>query len=153
VGKSIVELQLCAAHVLGRDWLGSLPEPGSAIYLGCEDEADELHRRLSDIATHYGAQFADLIAGGLHLMSFVAENALLAAPDPTGRIVPTPLYHRLLQAARDIKPRHIGLDTSSDVYGGNEIDRGQVRQFIALLRQLAIAANGAVNLLSHPSLT
>src|SRR5262249_44439727 len=67
-GKTNLELQLCAAHVLGRDWLNTLPELGPAIYLGCEDEADELHRRLADIAKHYGVTFADLINGGLHLI-------------------------------------------------------------------------------------
>ena len=39
------------------------------------------------------------------------------------------------------------------MFAGNEIDRSQVRQFIGLLRRLAIVANGSVVLLSHPSLT
>ena len=38
VGKSIVELMFGVAHVLGKDWLGSLPEQGGAFYWGCEDE-------------------------------------------------------------------------------------------------------------------
>jgi AAA domain len=42
VGKSIVLLQLCAAHVLAHDWLGALPEPGPAIYIGADDDEDEL---------------------------------------------------------------------------------------------------------------
>jgi RecA-family ATPase len=153
VGKSIIELQLCAAHVLGRDWLDTMPEFGPAMYLGAEDEADELRRRFTDIAAHYQAKFADLIAGGLHLLSFAGEDMLLGAPDRRGRIIPTKLFDRLLEAARDIRPKHIGLDTSADVFGGSEIDRAQVRQFVAMLRKLAIAANGAVVLLSHPSLT
>jgi RecA-family ATPase len=151
-GKTILELQLCAAHVLGRDWLDTLPVPGPAIYLGCEDEADELHRRLADIAKHYGVTFADLINGGLHLICLAGKDALLGMPDRSGRIVTTPLFKQLLEAAARIRPRHIGIDTSADVYGGSEIDRGQVRQFVGLLRQLAIAANGSVVLLGHPSL-
>ena len=40
------------------------------------------------------------------------------------------------------------------MFGGNEIDRSQVRQFVgAQLRKLAGAIDGAVILLSHPSLT
>src|SRR2546426_8451583 len=38
VGKSIVLLQLSSAHVLARDWLGTMPEPGAAIYLDAEDD-------------------------------------------------------------------------------------------------------------------
>src|SRR5262245_34923343 len=36
-GKSTILLQQAAAHVLARDWLGMLPEPGPAIYFGAED--------------------------------------------------------------------------------------------------------------------
>jgi RecA-family ATPase len=151
VGKSIIEMQLAAAHVLGKDWLGSMPEPGPAIYLGAEDDAPELHRRLASVCNLYGAKFADLIKGGLNLLSHVEGDALLAVPDSGGQLIPTQLYNQLLEAAGDIKPKHIGIDTLADVFGGDEINRRQVRQFVTMLRKLAIVANGSVVLLSHPS--
>jgi RecA-family ATPase len=151
VGKSIVELQLAAAHVLGRDWLGSMPAPGPAIYLGAEDDVPELHRRLASVCGLYNVKFADLVGGGLNLLSHVEGDALLGVPDRRGQIVPTQLYNQLLDAARDIKPKHIGIDTLADVFGGNEIDRVQVRQFVTMLRKLAIVSNGSVVLLAHPS--
>jgi len=153
VGKSLVELQLCAAHVLGRDWMNALVEPGPAIYLGAEDDSDELRRRLTPIVTHYQTTFHELINGGLHLLSLAGQDALLAVPDRSGKIIATPLFQSILDAARDIRPTHIGIDTSADVYGGNENDRAQVRQFIGLLRHLAITADSSVVLLSHPSNT
>jgi RecA-family ATPase len=152
VGKSILELQLCAAHALGKDWVGSLPEPGPAIYVGAEDDTDELRRRLEIIAAYYRATFADLIEGGLRLLSFADGEMLLGIPDRQNRIAPTPLFARLVEAAAIIKPKHIGIDTSADAFGGNELDRVQVRQFIGMLRKLAFAADGSVVLLSHPSL-
>ena len=45
------------------------------------------------------------------------------------------------------------IDTSADVYAGNENDRMQVRQFVGLLRGLAIEGNCSILLCSHPSLT
>src|SRR5262245_14229366 len=48
-GKSTLLLQLLCATVLGRDWIGLLPEPGPAIYFGAEEEEDELHRRFEPI--------------------------------------------------------------------------------------------------------
>jgi AAA domain len=42
IGKSIVSLQLSVAHVLGKDWLGSLPEFGPAMVVCCEDDENEL---------------------------------------------------------------------------------------------------------------
>jgi RecA-family ATPase len=59
----------------------------------------------------------------------------------------------LLRTAEKIKPVLIALDTAADMFGGNENDRSQVRQFIGLLRRLAIAGNSAVVLASHPSLS
>src|SRR5262249_60892315 len=94
-----------------------------------------------------------LINGGLHLLSLAGQDALLAVPDRNGKIVATPLFQSLLDAARDIRPRHIGIDTSADVYGGNENDRAQIRQFIGLLRHPAITPDSSVVLLAHPSNT
>jgi RecA-family ATPase len=152
-GKTLVELQLCVAHVIGRDWLGGLPESGPALYLGAEDDHDELHRRLTAIVEFYGVKFSDLIAGGLHLLSFAGADAVLAMPDRQGKVQPTPLFERLLEAAAAIRPRHIGIDATADCFGGNEIDRSQVRQFVGLMRKLAIIGNSSVVLLAHPSLT
>jgi RecA-family ATPase len=152
IGKTILELQLCVAHVMGTDWIGSLPEKGPAIYFGAEDDADELHRRLQAIVDYQGIKFKELIDNGLYLLSFAGEDCVLGAPDRTGKLVPTQLYERLLEAVRDIKPKHIGIDTSADVFGGNEVDRAQVRQFVGMLRKLGMVCDGSVVLLSHPSL-
>jgi RecA-family ATPase len=152
VGKSIVMLQLCAAHVLGKDWLCAMPEPGPAIYLGAEDDATEMWRRMVPIAQHYGASMSEL-AGKFHALDFAGKNAVLAAPDRRGVVQTTPLFRQLREAACDIKPKLIGIDTSADVFAGEENDRSQVRQFIGLLRGLAIDASSTVLVCTHPSLT
>jgi RecA-family ATPase len=151
IGKSIVSLQLSVAHVLGKDWLGALPEPGPVIVVACEDEEGELHRRLSLILDHYGAAFTDL--KDLYPLSMAGEDALLAAPDRNGLMQPTKLFGQLHNAACDIRPKLIVLDNSADIFGGSENDRTQVRQFIGILRGLSISANAGILLTSHPSLT
>jgi RecA-family ATPase len=151
IGKSIVSLQLAVAHALGQDWLNSMPEPGPAMVVCCEDDEHELQRRLSDILRHHGASFADL--KDMHIVSMAGRDALMAVPDRSGLIRPTKLLEQLVTAGRDIRPKLIVLDNSADVFGGNENDRAQVRQFIGILRGLAIAANTGVVLTSHPSLT
>lgn len=152
-GKSSVSLHLCCAHVLGRDWLGSLPEPGPAIFLDAEDDEKEIHIRLASIARHYGVSYDDLRRDGLHLMSFVGRDAVLATVDRNGKVEPTALYGQILEAAGDIKPKMIGIASSANVFAGKESDRGQVQQFVGLTTRLAIVANGSVQLISHPSLT
>src|SRR5215471_6455694 len=153
IGKSIVELMCSVAHVTGKDWLGSLPEPGGAFYVGCEDDEKELRIRLTPILRHYGTTFEQLKTDGFRFVSLAGSDAVLGAPDRNGIIKPTALFDCLYEQAGDLKPKHIGIDTSADVFAGNENDRAQVRQFVSLLRKLAIVSNGSVVLLSHPSLT
>jgi RecA-family ATPase len=153
VGKSIIELQKDVAHVTGKDWLGSLPEPGPTFYIGTEDEEDELHRRLAVIAEHFGVTFEQLIADGLHVLCKLGEDATLcAANGKSGKIEVTDLYRQIYQAAGDIKPKNISVDPLTRAFAGNEIDRVQVYAFAMHMQALAMVASGSLTILSHPSL-
>jgi RecA-family ATPase len=151
IGKTTLALHLSVATVLGRDWLGTMPTPGPALVVCCEDDDDELHRRLSRIVEHYGASFSEL--GDLRVISLAGKDAMLAVPDKRRTIQPTALFGRLREAACDIQPKVIVLDNSADLFAGSENDRAEVRQFVTLLRGLAIAADAGIVLTSHPSLT
>ena len=52
-----------------------------------------------------------------------------------------------------MKPRLLVLDNAADVYAGNENERSMVRQFITMLRGLAIETGAHILLTLHPSLT
>ena len=152
-GKSILQLQHCCASALEREWLGVVPEQGPAIFIDAEDDEKVLHRRTKAIAEHYGVRITELIRNGLHLVSWRGIDATLAVPTRNGKMEPTQLYRQLLEAAGDIKPIMIGIAASANVFAGNENDRAQVQQFIGLLTRVAIAANGSIALISHPSLS
>ena len=152
-GKSIIELMKNVAHVTGKEWLGSLPEQGPAVYVGAEDDQDEIHIRLAQIARHYGLTFKDLIDGGLHVLCLLGKDATLcAANGKSGKVETTALYKQLYEAAGDIKPKNISVDTLSRAFAGNEIDRTQVYGFASHMQALAMVAAGSVTILSHPSL-
>jgi len=152
-GKSIIELMKDVAHVTAKDWLGSMPEPGPAFYIGAEDDEDELHIRLAAIASHYEVTFKELITGGLHVLCLLGQDATLcAASGRSGKVEVTSLYRQLYQAAGDIKPKNISIDTLSRAFAGNEIDRVQVYAFAMHMQALAMVAGGSVTVLSHPSL-
>jgi RecA-family ATPase len=152
-GKSIIELTKDVAHVAGKDWFGSLPECGPAFYIGAEDEQDELHRRLAVIAQHYGVTFAELIKDGLHVLCKLGQDATLCAVTrKSGRVETTDFYRQLYEAAGDIKPKNISIDTLSRAFFGNELDRSQVYAFAMHMQALAMVAGGSVTVLSHPSL-
>jgi RecA-family ATPase len=82
---------------------------------------------------------SDLKRGGFNVLSLAGEDAILGGADRNGIVQPTQLFAQLKEAACDIKPKLIGLDTASDIFAGAENDRAQVRQFIGLLRGAAMA--------------
>jgi RecA-family ATPase len=152
-GKSTILLHLTATTALSREWLGALPEQGPAFFIDCEDDEKVMHYRLAAIARHMGVCITDLINGGLRLTSLVGQDTVMATVSRSGVVEPTPLYNRLSHAVGDIKPSLIGIAASANVFAGNENDRSQVQQFVNLTTRLAMLANGATVLITHPSNT
>lgn len=149
VGKSLLALQLAAAAAMSQDTLDLEPWAGRTLYVGAEDDQDEFLRRLADITKAHGKDLDELPL--LRLIPLADRDALLSVPNKHGTMEPTPLWRGIANFAADWKPRLIVLDTSADLFGGDEIKRAQVRQFIAMLRKLAIDLECAIVLLSHPS--
>jgi RecA-family ATPase len=151
-GKSLLALQLAVATASGGRWLGQDVAGGGALYLSAEDDRDELHRRLGDICVSAGARLADL--DRLTLCPLAGEDALLAAQDrATGALRPTALFRDLDARLASERPALAVLDTLADMFPGNENDRTQARQFVGMLRGLAIRHECALLLLAHPSLS
>lgn len=150
-GKSLAALQLAVGTVLGRAWFGvAIKQPGGALFLTAEDDIDEVHRRLADIATadHVPLSALDRLA----ISSLAGLDALLAVPGSVGRVlVPTGVYEALRGYVEAHRPALVVLDTLADLFGGEEVNRAQVRQFVAMLRAVAIDFGTTVVLLAHPS--
>jgi RecA-family ATPase len=154
IGKSILLLQLLVSTSLGVPWFGTFrPSVGPTIYLGAEDEEDEIRRRLTAILAFHDRKFTDLIESGFRSLAYAGKDVVLAEFDRSGRIKPTLLFQQIYDAARELKPKGIAIDPVSDVFLGDEIKRDQVRQFNGLMRKLAIDCNCGVIIASHPSLT
>jgi RecA-family ATPase len=151
LGKTKIAMQLAAATARGTDWLGAvIDEPGPVIFFTAEEELAEVHRRMQEIVSHHGVGFPDL--AGLHFVCLPGKDAVLGAPDKGGLIRSTALFEELHASSVRIRPSLVVIETAADVYAGNENDRAQVRQFVGLLRKLAIDSGAAVLLLAHPSL-
>jgi RecA-family ATPase len=156
VGKSILAMQLAAvvainaSSAIDLDWLGQLPAGGPVVYLTCEEDRDETAHRLEAIAKHYGTTRKELMRN-LYMISRVGLFSLLVEV-AREQLKATELWQLLHSQAIAIKPRLIVIDTAADVFGGNEINRQQTRQFITMLRGLAIEVGAGVLLIAHPSL-
>ena len=149
-GKSLLALQLAVAVSAGTLWAGRQVHKGSALMISAEDEDEELHRRIDDILRAEGRGYDDLAS--LTLRSLAGEDALLASDDPVA-LTSTALFEELEERVQLDAPDLVVLDTLADFYPANENDRTKVRQFVGLLRGLALRRNCAVVLLAHPSLT
>jgi RecA-family ATPase len=129
-----------------------LPEQGAAFHIAAEDDETEIHIWLADIAEHYATTFAELAERGLHVMCLLGQDATLCAASRSGKVETTQLYRQLYEAAGDIKPKNISIDTLSRAFAGCEIDRAQVYAFAMHMQALAMVAGGSVTVLAHPSL-
>lgn len=145
-GKSLLALQLAVAVAIGRDWIGLKPQHGRVVFVSAEDEIEELHRRLDRMVPRLEA------LERLTLVPLAGKDAVIAAPmGRDGLLKPTPIFIALRRIIETHRPDLLVLDTLADLFGGDEIKKAHARQFIALLRGLALEFDVTVLLLSHPS--
>jgi RecA-family ATPase len=151
VGKSLIAQQLMTSVALALPWLGLDVSPGRAIGLMCEDDEEELHRRQDSINAALGVSNSNL--ENMRLISRVGEdNVLMQWPDRGASGETTPAFAELRRQCALWRPRLIVLDTIADFFGGNELDRTQVRQFVqGTFGVLAREFQCAVVACGHPS--
>jgi RecA-family ATPase len=149
LGKSLLAQQLMTATSIGKPWVGLSATRVRSLGVFCEDHEDELHRRQAAINEIYGCSFADL-EDMKWLPRFGMENLLMTFEGGVGTT--TVFWSQLLNAARDFGAQLLIIDTVADTFGGNENDRGQVRQYVSTaLGSLAREIDGCVLALAHPS--
>lgn len=149
-GKSLLAYQIGIAGALGVETIGLNPAEGGVLYLAAEDDEEELIRRGHDILSAMGHTFADL-KDRMRVMPMAGLSAELVHINPERRIERTSLAGKVEEIVKEFDPILLILDTSADVFGGDEINRVQVRYFVSMLRRLAMDHDMAVLLLSHPS--
>lgn len=156
LGKTLMMLQLQVAQALGlREWLGlRLPgKPTATLGVYCEDDQDELHRRLWYICKHYEVSLKAL--DRLQYICRVNEtnNALMKFNSKDYEGVLTGFYHQTAGIIREHAIELTILDNVGNVFSGNQIEKAHVLPFVAALRRLASTNDGGLILCAHPSLS
>lgn len=154
LGKTLMAQQLLTSVSLGIPWLGLPVRKMRTFGLLCEDYEDDLHINQANINATYGIDYGAL--DDMRLWSSVGFDNLLMTftgqESAAGHF--TPFFAELLETVQAFGAQLVVIDTAADVYGGNEINRAQVRQFVGrALGQIGRAINGAVLLCAHPSLS
>jgi RecA-family ATPase len=150
-GKSLLAAQLAVAGVTGGRWLGLDVKRGPVLYLGAEDDQDEMHRRFAAIANEQGISLDRL--ENLHLHCRAGNDAVLFAADEYGVMQPTPLWHEHCRHVKRLRPELVIYDPLADLFAGNENSRSQARQCIGMTRGLALETSSTALVLAHPSLS
>jgi hypothetical protein len=151
--KTLLALQLAHAHAVGGDWLGHHIPKGRALCVFCEDDQDEIHRRLDSIDAAAGVVLRSQVTD-LALWPRTGKDTILQTfdRDNVGKL--TAFHQRLDRVMDEMRPSLLVLDTAADMFGGNENIRGQVNQFLKFgLGHFILKYETTILLLAHPSLS
>ena len=150
VGKSLLSQQLQTGTALGSSWIGLPVDQVVSLGVYCEDDEDELWRRQERHQRRLWHQHDALELA--HWMPRLGEDNILMTFTRRGVGELTVFHRHVLEAALDLKARLVIIDTAADTFGGNENDRGQVRQFVQrALGGIALKIDGALVCCAHPS--
>lgn len=151
-GKTMLALDLMVAmsDYTRQTWLDVGPRGVKSVGLFAEDDDFELIRRVQRLADARQVPF-ERAAQSINLIAAGAFDATLAAPGGDG-LAWTPLLDILLARIDREKASLLVLDYAAAVFGGNELDRQQVSEFIRRLNAVAALHDIAVLLRGHPSM-
>lgn len=145
-GKSTIALMLAAAVATGRELFGLATDAAPVVFASFEDGAHIVRHRLAHICQCWGINPAEL--AGLHIVDGTANPELFAC-EGRGPGDVTPAYGELLALVQQTGAGLVVVDNASDAYGGDEIQRRQVRAFMRALAVIAREGDAAVLLLAH----
>lgn len=145
-GKSTVALMLAVAAVQGRPLFDVGTEQCNALFVSLEDGAGIVRHRLAGICGAWGINPQTLT--GLHIVDGTEHPELYSA-EARGAGEPTPAYAELAHLVQSSGAGLVIVDNASDAFGGDEIQRRQVRAFMRALMCMAKDNNAAVILLAH----
>lgn len=145
-GKSTIALMLAVSAALGRPLFDVDTEPCATLFVSLEDGAGIVRHRLAGICGAWGINPQTLT--GLHIVDGTEHPELYSA-ESRGAGEPTPAYAELAQLVQSRGAGLVVVDNASDAFGGDEIQRRQVRAFMRALVEVAKANHAAVLLLAH----
>lgn len=150
-GKSLLSQVATTAIGLGIPFLGVDVEPCNALYITCEDDADELHRRQQAICDGFGVPLS-ATQGRVSLLSLYGEMGNeLCTFDEKRTLVIAQRYRQIVQSAQMLKAQFVVLDNTSHMFTGNENARSEVAAFVNLCNAMARDIDGAVIMVGFPN--
>jgi hypothetical protein len=153
-GKSMFVLQMAVALATGEKFINlwDIGEVGSSLILFGEEDVDEIHTRLHNIAAPHGndpQQSSDIIKR-VHLKSVVDMDNLMTRSNKDVGVLVTEYVERLILTANQIPDlKLIVIDPASRFRGGNENAAEDTTRFVEALERLRKGTGATVLVLHH----
>ena len=144
-GKSTIALMLTVAAATGRPLFGVNTEPSRVLFLSLEDGEAIVRHRLAHICREWGIEPEEL--ANLQVFDGTDDPELFVTTGGRDAGGTTGTYAELYELAKGYDL--VIVDNASDAYGGDEIQRRQVRGFIRSLGRIARDNDAAALLLAH----
>jgi hypothetical protein len=148
-GKTTLMQQLQSSCATVLPWIGLPVEECVSVGFYSEEEEPDLKERQALIDAALGQHCAS--TGNLHLFPRADEDNELVVFTRAGTPEVTRFYYQARETVLDLHARLLVLDVAVDLFGGDEINRRNVRAFIRPLNKLAREMDGAVALTGHLS--
>lgn len=136
VGKSLLALQLACGLAVGRPLIGGQCKPLRVLAWLCEDDVDEIHRRLAAITASMGISFSDLDEKLYIDARLGLDNVLLGSA--FGQPAWSANIELLREQVNDLNVDVLILDNIAHVYTAGENDRSAVTMFTSGLAGLIL---------------
>lgn len=150
-GKSLATQQMSTCIAMGLPFLGVDTRQAPALYITCEDDLEELHRRQEAICAALHVPL-EATRGRLFLLSLQGQiGNELALFTPEGAMTIAPRFLEIERTCVELGIRHVTLDNTAHTFAGNENDRHQVAAFVNLNNRLARTIGGSVVMVGHPN--
>jgi hypothetical protein len=146
-GKSMIGLMLAVAVAMGMPLFGIPTKRCKAIFLSLEDDSSVVRWRLWRICHEWHVHPSHL-ANWLSIVDSTEYPELFEC-EGRGPGETTDTFSELDRMATEFQAGLIVVDNASDAYGGDEIQRRQVRAFMRSLGRMAKRDDAAVMLLAH----
>ena len=149
-GKTTLAMQLCASSSLPSNgqWLGMEVWQAKPLGVFCEDDEDEIERRLHAIARGYGRPLDDFRA--FDWLGRYGEDNLLVVRSRSG-LETTAFYDQLKEQIADTKRDLVAIDGIVEVCGININDPAEVSYTLGRIAALGQATKATILLLGHPN--
>ena len=148
-GKSSLVALEALSQATGRGLLDDKPYGRSHVWLwNGEDPLDELQRRLTAAALHYGIEREE-IEGRLFVDSGRQKEIIIARADRNGVVVAEPVVDALIETIRDNRIDILHIDPFVSCHAVPENDNGAVDRVAKTYARIADVTGCAIHLVHH----